>query len=135
PAAPALAHPRGSPLDAIARARLSTVYMPGAKITMLPEPVIERFTLAAGSKPASLSLYVETAPDGTPVRHDTRVERVPVAANLRLDALGDAFAADASAREAAWTGDLRALWRPAQKLKTARGKPDIARVDDSFRVD
>src|SRR5206468_1700068 len=121
-AAPALAIPRGSRLDAIARARLSTVYMPGAKITMLPEAVIGRFTLAAESEPASLSLYVETAPDGTPVRHDTRVERVPVAANLRLDAIGDAFASDAATREAEWTGELRALWRLAQKLETARGK-------------
>ncbi len=39
---------RGSPLDAIARARLSTVYMPGRKITMLPETVVEAFTLAEG---------------------------------------------------------------------------------------
>ena len=41
-AAPALSISRGSPLDAIARARLSTVYMPGRKITMLPEPVRRR---------------------------------------------------------------------------------------------
>src|SRR6202011_5610039 len=53
-AAPALAIPRGSPLDAIARGRLSTVYMPGRKITMLPDDVIQRFTLAAGSEPAAL---------------------------------------------------------------------------------
>ena len=134
-AAPALAIPRGSRLDAIARARLSTVYMPGRKITMLPEPVITRFTLAAGSEPASLSLYVETAPDGTPVRHHTRVERVPVAVNLRLDAISDDFASDASTREPEWTGELRALWRLAQKLETVRGKADIARLDYSFRID
>jgi exoribonuclease II len=134
-AAPALAIPRGSPLDGIARARLSTVYMPGRKITMLPEAVIARFTLAAGTDPDALSLYVETAPDGTPIRHDTRVERVPVSANLRLDAIGDAFAFEASAREPEWTGELRALWRLAQKLESARGKADIVRVDYSFRVD
>ncbi len=134
-AAPALAIPRGSPLDAIARARLSTVYMPGRKITMLPEAVIARFTLAAGTEPDALSLYVETAPDGTPIRHDTRAERVPVSANLRLDAIGDDFASEASAREPEWTGELRALWRLAQKLESARGKADIVRVDYSFRVD
>jgi hypothetical protein len=39
-AAPALSIVRGSPLDAIARDRLSTVYMPGRKITMLPEAAI-----------------------------------------------------------------------------------------------
>ncbi len=47
-AAPALAIPRGSPLDAVARERLSTVYMPGRKITMLPDAAIDAFTLAAG---------------------------------------------------------------------------------------
>ena len=35
-AAPAVGFAPGSPLDAIARERLSTVYMPGRKITMLP---------------------------------------------------------------------------------------------------
>jgi exoribonuclease II len=134
-AAPALAIPKGSALDAIARTRLSTVYMPGRKITMLPESVIARFTLAAGSEPAALSLYVETTPDGTPVRHDTRVQRVPVAANLRLDAIGDEFASDASPGEPEWTGELRALWRLAQNLESARGKADSVRLDYSFRID
>ena len=65
-AAPALAIQRGSALDAIARTRLSTVYMPGRKLTMLPEPVIERFSLRQGSALPALTLYVETAADGTP---------------------------------------------------------------------
>ena len=39
-AAPGLAFAPGSPLDAIARERLSTAYMPGEKFTMLPEDVI-----------------------------------------------------------------------------------------------
>ena len=68
-AAPALAIARGSTLDAIARARLSTVYMPGRKITMLPDAVLDAFTLAAGAARPALSLYVEAAPDGTPIRH------------------------------------------------------------------
>ena len=46
-AAPALAIPRGTPLDAVARSRLSTVYMPGRKITMLPDAVIELFFAGA----------------------------------------------------------------------------------------
>ncbi|SRR6266567_2890194 len=134
-AAPALAIPRGSPLDAIARTRLSTVYMPGRKITMLPDAVIERFTLSAGSEPAALSLYVETSYDGTPLRSETRLERVPIVANLRLDAIGETFASDASVGEPEWTTELRALWRLAQKLEAARGKADVVRLDYSFRVD
>jgi len=134
-AAPALAISRGSPLDAIARARLSTVYMPGRKITMLPESVISRFTLAAGTSPAALSLYVETTHDGVVVRQTTRAERVPIAANLRLDAISECFASGASLSDPEWSDELRALWRLAQKLEEARGKADILRVDYNFLVD
>jgi exoribonuclease II len=134
-AAPALAIPRGTPLDAVARARLSTVYMPGRKITMLPDAVIAYFSLAQGAAHPALSLYVETAPDGTPVKRDTRLERISIAANLRLDAVGDQFAQDAAPGEPEWTDELRALWRLAQKLEQARGKNDVARTDYSFHVD
>jgi exoribonuclease-2 len=134
-AGPAVAIARNTPLDAIARGRLSTVYMPGRKITMLPEPVLARFTLAAGTTPPAMSLYIETAADGTPLRHATRLERVPIAANLRLDAIGDQFAQPASAGEARWTDELRTLWRLVQKLEAARGKPEVPRLDYSFYVD
>jgi exoribonuclease-2 len=134
-AAPALVIARGSPLDAIARARLSTVYMPGRKITMLPETVIGRFTLAAGTEPAALSLYVETTHDGVVVRQSTKAERVPIAANLRLDAISECFASDASPSDPEWSDELRALWRLARKLEESRGKSDVTRVDYNFLVD
>jgi exoribonuclease II len=134
-AAPALAVPRGSDLDAIARDRLSTVYMPGRKITMLPDAVIERFTLAAGAEPAALSLYVEVAPDGRPLQHATRLERVPIAANLRLDAVGERFVEPATTDEPEWTDELRVLWRLAQRLESARGKSETPRIDYTFRID
>jgi len=135
-AAPALAIPRGSPLDAIARNRLSTVYMPGRKITMLPDEAVAAFTLAAGHAPPALSLYAEVAPDGSLVRHETRVDRVPVVANLRLDAIDEAFAADLpSPGDPPWTAELRVLWTFARALSAARGKTDIQRIDYSFHVD
>jgi len=135
-AAPALGIARGSPLDAIARSRLSTVYMPGRKITMLPDAAIGAFTLSAGQTPPALSLYAEVAPDGALVRHETRVNRVPVAANLRLDEIGDAFAsATLSASDPRWSPELRVLWRFAQALGVQRGKADFARTEYSFYVD
>jgi exoribonuclease-2 len=135
-AAPALAITRGSALDAIARERLSTVYMPGRKITMLPEPVIEAFTLAAGAARPALSLYIETGPDGTPLSHRTAVNKVTVGANLRLDAIPETFAqTDAADDGYAWTPALRALWRLANQLAAKRGRSDPARVDYSFAVD
>ena len=134
-AAPALVIGRGSALDAIARSRLSTVYMPGRKITMLPETVIGRFTLAANSTPAALSLYVETTHDGVVVRQSTKAERVPIAANLRLDAISQCFASDASVSDPEWSDELRALWRLARRLEESRGKADVTRVDYNFLVD
>jgi exoribonuclease-2 len=47
-ACPALGIAPGSQLDDIARARLSTVYFPGDKITMLPDSVIGHYTLIEG---------------------------------------------------------------------------------------
>jgi exoribonuclease-2 len=135
-ACPALAIARGTPLDAIARERLSTVYMPGRKITMLPDACVEAFTLAEARTPPALSLYVHAAADGTPLGERSALERVPVAANLRLDTLGEAFASDeATASEPAWTAELRALWKLATRLGEARGKPDIPRIDYNFDVD
>jgi len=97
--------------------------------------VIGCCTLAAGTAPPALSLYVEVAPDGTPLKHATRLEHVPIAANLRLDAIGERFAEGAAPGEPEWTDELRMLWRVAQQLEAARGKPETPRTDYSFRVD
>jgi len=56
-AAPALGFPPGSELDNVALRRLSTVYMPGRKITMLPDEVVECFTLNEGTANPALSMY------------------------------------------------------------------------------
>jgi exoribonuclease-2 len=135
-ACPALAIPRDGPLDRVARTRLSTVYMPGRKLTMLPDDAVAAFTLKAGAAPPTLSLLIEITPDGVPVRHATRVERQPVAANLRLDAITDKFARDLpSPDDPPWTHELRVLWKLAQHLAEQRGKNDINRIDYSFDVD
>jgi len=135
-ACPALSLPRGNALDRIARARLSTVYMPGHKLTMLPDAAIAAFTLREGTAPPALSLLVEVTADGAPVRHDTRVQRVPIAANLRLDTVGGAFANDLpSPADPPWTQELRVLWKLARHLSAQRGKNDVNRIDYSFYVD
>ena len=135
-ALPAIAVARGSALDRIARERLSTVYIPGRKLTMLPEDAVAAFTLREGSTPPVMSLYVETAVDGTPLRQATRIERVAIVANLRLGELGEAFAADLpSPSDPPWTDELRTLWRLVGKLSAQRGKSDVFRIDYSFYVD
>jgi exoribonuclease-2 len=98
--------------------------------------VVDVFTLAQSHTPPSLSLYAEIAPDGTLVRHETRVDRVPIAANLRLNEIGEAFANELpSPEDPPWTPELRVLWKFAQALAADRGKPDFPRIDYSFYVD
>ncbi len=135
-ACPALAIPRDSALDTIARGRLSTVYMPGRKLTMLPEAAVAAFTLREGTSAPALSLYIETDAKGAPVSHETRLNHVPIAANLDLATLEDAFAnALPSPADPPWTGELRALWKLAQHLGERRGKSDVHRIDYRFDVD
>lgn len=96
-AAPALGITPDSPLDAIARERLSTVYFPGGKITMLPDAAVEAYTLAAGRECPALSIYFDVAGDFSITGHETRLERVLIADNLRHDALESVFNAAALA--------------------------------------
>jgi len=144
-AAPALAVAPDSALDRIARERLSTVYMPGYKITMLPDAMVQRFTLLEGRATPALSLYVrldEATLEAT--HHETRIERLHVSDNLRHDRL-DAIVTEASLRgdDAAdyrHASELAFLFRLAQRLKAqreqVRGKPEsFNRPDYNFRLD
>jgi exoribonuclease-2 len=77
-------------IDAIARTRLSTVYMPGDKITMLPDSVVEAFTLAEGGLRPALSLYIIVNRETQEiVASETRAERVFVKSNLRHNYLDE----------------------------------------------
>ena len=57
-AAPGLAITPGSPVDLVGRQRLSTVYMPGYKLTMLPDEVVQNYTLQEGRECPAVSLYL-----------------------------------------------------------------------------
>ena len=125
-AAPGLGIRPDSALGAIARSRLSTVYMPGRKITMLPEEVVERFTLSAGRDCPALSLYLEVGPDYAVRGTSSRVERVPVAANLRhhdIDPIFNERTLAEGGPEFAYKRELTLLWEFATVLEAGRGKP------------
>ncbi|MBL8532456.1 MAG: RNB domain-containing ribonuclease [Betaproteobacteria bacterium] len=139
-AAPALGIAPGSDVDAIAARRLSTVYMPGRKITMLPDDVIDRFTLAEGGERPAVSLYAFLDDDLQPIGFETRVERVPIKANLRHDTLEALFNETTLAEgrlEFPFGQELALLHRFARSLEVARGKADTVqeRQDYSFYVD
>lgn len=128
-AAPALGIVPGSTLDEIAFARQSTVYMPANKITMLPEAVVDHFTLREGAACPALSLYLDVARDDWRVLSaESRIERVTVAANLRHDTLEQVFNEEALAQgggpDYPFRQELSILWALANRLEQARGKAD-----------
>jgi len=138
-AAPALGIAPGSPLDALARERLSTAYMPGRKYTMLPDDVVGAFSLDHGSAQPAVSLYFEVGPDGLPLGTHSRVERVNIAANLRhaqYDVLNAAFEKGERAG-LEYEDELRSLWQVALALEKRRGRPSTgaAILDYTFFVE
>ena len=150
-AAPALALKPGHAIDQIARQRLSTVYMPGNKITMLPDHVVQSYTLQEGRDCPAVSLYLRVDESSLEILgSDTRVERVHIAANLRHDVLDDVVTEawlanpasvppidkDAPPMPHAQLAFLYrlALHRKAQR-EVVRGKPEnFNRPDYNFRV-
>jgi len=147
-AAPGLGIARNDAIDAIARQRMSTVYMPGDKITMLPDELVEAFTLAEGQTCPALSLYltVDTA-DWRVVASETRSEAVPIAANLRHNDLDELVTEDNLAQGAGdypYKEEIALLWQWAQVLEQGRQvkresfglKPEQNnRVDFNFYVE
>lgn len=134
-AAPALGMEPGSRLDAIARARLSTVYMPGHKLTMLPEEVIALYSLDAGRQVPSLSMYLSLDEAGNIVGEESVIERIQVASNLRHEELDRSFAAGVTIPGQPHGEDLVLLHRLAVRLEAARGKEEVARIDFNFSID
>ena len=139
-AAPALGFGRGSRLDDIARKRLSTVYMPGSKLTMLPDEIVDRFTLAEGRVCPAVSLYLDVTPALAVVAQHSCVERVPIVANLRHHDLEPVFNEHTIAHgvpDFAWKQELQLLWELATVLEAGRGKSGTQpnQTDFSFYID
>lgn len=143
-AAPGLAVTRDSELDRIARARMSTVYMPGEKIPMQPDSVIEAFSLDEGKPVPALSLYVTANPTtGEIVGHESKLERVAVRANLRHNLLDEHITESSLADPTIilpYNEWVRPLWQFALQLskqrEMIRGKPENNnRVEYSFYLD
>ena len=141
-AAPALGITPDTPVDAIAAERLSTVYMPGDKITMLPQNVVEVFTLCADKVCPALSMYLEVDSGTLAVLGtESRLERLHISANLRHDTLEPLFNDKTLAEcklDYAYASELTLLWNLANKLEAARGKSgdnNTQQVDYNYTVE
>ena len=150
-AAPALAILPNSDIDKVARNRLSTVYMPGNKITMLPDAVVQNYTLAEGKSCPAVSLYVtfdEASFDI--IATESKLELVPIITNLRHDTLEDVVTEEwlESSDHRILNGlqptyllpeSLSFLYQLAKNLKqkreVVRGKPEtFNRPDYNFKL-
>jgi exoribonuclease-2 len=147
-AAPGLGIRPDDAVDKMARSRMSTVYMPGDKITMLPDEVVAAFTLAEGSTCPAVSLYATLDPsDWTVLSTETRAEMVPIKSNLRHNDLDDLVNEETLASgegEYPHKAEMMLLWQWAQQLEAGRMvkreafglKPEQNnRVDFNFYVD
>ena len=125
--------------------------MPGYKITMLPDDVVQAYTLAEGRACPAVSLYVTLDEATLEIRStETKLERVPIAANLRHDQLDGVVTAEwlenpgfehenTLQRPAIEREQLSFLYRLAKELKArrevVRGKPEtFNRPDYNFRL-
>ncbi len=123
-AAPGLGINRDDAIDMIARARMSTVYMPGDKITMLPDELVSVYTLGAGQTRPAVSLYAIVNPaDWSLISTVSKIEAVPISENLRNNTLDEiiteAALADGSG-DYPHKDDIAVLWQWAQVLEQGR---------------
>ena len=142
-AAPGLAIQRDNEFDELARKRMSTVYMPGQKIPMLPDAFIERFSLVEGQKRPALSLYVEgSLSTGEIYSTETKLEQLQVTKNLiqcELDPHVTLEALEDPSVELPYAEWLRPLWQFSRHLSAkrdeVRGRPENNnRVEYSFEL-
>lgn len=133
-AAPALGIAIDSGQDKIARDRLSTVYMPGNKITMLPDDVCNAYSLNAGSKVPAVSLYLDVNATLEVVKIETKIERIEIRENLRIPTLDRSTWMEAGDDSVPFAAELRFLYRLAAQLQGARGEQTVNRVDYNFVV-
>ncbi|PIT49001.1 ribonuclease catalytic domain-containing protein [Snodgrassella communis] len=130
-AAPALAITAESPLEKLIFERLSTVYYPGGKITMLPDNWIAAFSLDEGAARPAVSLYAEVNPQFEIVHCESRIESVYIDCNLRIENIEQAFQPQqmrSNAEVFAHQHEMNWLYDFAVARMQARGKYDPERL-------
>ncbi len=140
-AAPSLYFTYESALDGYAKSRISTVYYPGAKITMLPDAAVAAATLTEGRDCPVVSLYaVFDRASSALISLRSAVEQVRIAKNLRLHEL-ESWLTDAVIVESAHAAqhefgvELVALHAIAMALQEKRGaKDNTDYIDYNFEI-
>ncbi len=124
-AAPALAVSKDSELDLAARKRMSTIYLPGKKITMQGAALVDAFSLNADAIKPCISLYVVAdLSTGDIISEESKIESIYIKENLRLSQFDEALLsrenlADESV-DMPYAFLLRPLWRLSRHLSAKR---------------
>ena len=143
-AAPSLGITRDSDVDQLARSRLSTVYAPGIKTTMLPEEWFKEYSLDIGRPVPCLSLYAVVDKDSLEVQAtETHLERISVCENIRYDLIEDEFTEEkllAGTVNHSFAEEITWLWKFAKKCladrEAVRGSPEqLGRLEWSFDLE
>ena len=142
-AAPSLAIKPGDKMEKNIMERLSTVYFPGGKITMLPENWIAAFSLDAGAYRPAVSIYFDVDSEFNVGEPTCKIEAVNIAENLRIQTIEPHFNAETGLDEAgemmfAHHQDLIWFHQFAVALQKVRSKyePDRApQYDYSIELD
>ena len=139
-AAPTLYFDNESALDKLANDRLSTVYFPGEKITMLPVDAVVHATLAEGRLCPAVSYYA-TFSTATFQLESTRsaIERVHIEKNLRINELETYFdeaAVSNGTANGVFGAEMILLHKVAKALGARRGKNEneLDRLDYNFEI-
>lgn len=104
---------------------ISTVYFPGNKITMLPENIIEQYSLWEQKTAPVVSIFFNIDHEFNILEYHSSVNIVKVDANLRIEALETMFNAENLGIDHGYPyeTELKILHKFAMKLEENRGKP------------
>ena len=134
-AAPAL----NSSLAPIVSQNISTVYFPGNKITMLPEDVIQHYSLNEGKTSTVVSIYFVLDHEFNILEYTSKINIVKIATNLRIETLETWFNIESidMLTNHPYENELKILYKFALKLEEKRGKPSVNTLftDYSFSFD
>jgi exoribonuclease-2 len=123
-------------LLSIASSRISTVYYPGHKITMLPEQIISHYSLDQGKELPVVSIYFTIDNQMAVVSHESKLELVKVSDNLRTETLEQYFNSENLSIDHGYPyeSELKLLHKFALALEEKRGRPSVNQlmVDYNF---
>ncbi|ASY41296.1 ribonuclease catalytic domain-containing protein [Taylorella equigenitalis] len=140
-AAPALVYERDNWLHKISTKRMSTFYAPTEKYTMLPDDIVQSFSLNQGEEKPTVSLYLKAnVKTGEILEHENKIELIEVKENLALNKLDNIITKEYL--ESSEEGKYKDLFNPLLKFAKARrkiredyrGYPETQRDEYTFKI-